>query len=197
MGHGSATHITAEGPRLFLVAALLGLALSCSGGDKSIGPTEEGDDTSLSGNTSALSVGPYAGNRAPDFTLTSIDTTQVTLKSLAGKPVFLNFWATWCGPCVSEMPDIETLKKELGDKIQIVGIDLRESTATVSSFVRSKGYTWTFVTDPNGAVGTLYKVDAIPTSIFIDAAGAVTGRQVGSMSLATMRTLANTAIASN
>jgi hypothetical protein len=54
MGHGSVPHIAAEGPRLFLAAALLGLALSCSGGDKSAGPTEEGDDTSLSGNTSAL-----------------------------------------------------------------------------------------------------------------------------------------------
>lgn len=146
------------------------------------------------------SAGPVkVGIDAPPFILETLAGQRVDLTQVAQekKVVVVNFWATWCGPCVSEMPDIETLKKELGDKIQIVGIDLRESTATVSSFVRSKGYTWTFVTDPNGAVGTLYKVDAIPTSIFIDAAGAVTGRQVGSMSLATMRTLANTAIASN
>jgi hypothetical protein len=85
----------------------------------------------------------------------------------------------------------------LGDRIHIVGIDLRESKATVTSFVQAKRYTWTFALDPNGSVGTLYKVDAIPTSIFINAAGMITGRQVGSMNLAAMKTLANAAISSN
>ncbi len=151
---------------------------------------------SPSQDTTATSVpiGIQMGQRAPDFTLKTITGESFKLSDQRGKPVFLNFWATWCGPCRVEMPDMEKLQQAMGDSILIVGIDLREPLSTVQNFLRDHSFTWTFVLDSNGAVATEYEVAAIPTSIFIDAKGVIVRKFRGTRSYATFLEAAQQAI---
>ena len=116
------------------------------------------------------------GRKAPDFTLQTLDGKRFNLYENLGKPIFLNFWATWCSPCVAEMPDMEKLQQTLGDSILIVGIDMGESADRVRNFVRDRGFTWTFVLDSEREVAQAYDVSVIPTSLFIDAKGVIVRR---------------------
>lgn len=151
---------------------------------------------SLSQETTATSVpiGIQVGQRAPDFALETITGEPFKLSEQRGKPVFLNFWATWCGPCRVEMPDMEKLQQVMGDRILIVGIDIRESLSTMQNFLRDRGFTWTFVLDSNGDVAKEYEVAAIPTSIFIDAKGVIVRKFRGTRSYANFLEAAQQAI---
>ena len=116
------------------------------------------------------------GREAPDFTLQTLAGERFNLSEKLGKPIFLNFWATWCSPCRDEMPDMEKLQQTLGDSILIVGIDMGESADTVRRFVEDSGFTWTFVLDSEREVAQAYDVSVIPTSLFIDAKGVIVQR---------------------
>ena len=129
--------------------------------------------------TTDAPVGVEVGMQAPDFTLRTPTGERFNLYEQRGKPVFLNFWATWCGPCIAEMPDMEKLHKTMGDSIQIVGVDLQESRSAVLRFLIRYGYTYTFVIDPTGEVGGQYEASAIPISYFLDAKGVIVRRFVG------------------
>jgi len=139
--------------------------------------------------------GNQPGLKASDFTLIDLEGNSVSLSSYRGKPVLLNFWASWCGPCVIEMPEIERLGKEMGDQIQIIGINLEESSSLAKAFVESNGLTWTCLLDETGEVGRYYAVSAIPTSIFINAEGIIARRNVGTMNYEQFRQLAQETIA--
>ena len=130
--------------------------------------------------TTNAPVGIEVGMQAPDFTLRTSTGEEFNLREQRGKPVFLNFWATWCGPCIAEMPDMQKLQNTMGDSIQIVGIDLRESRSTVLRFVIRYGYTWTFILDSTGGVSNTYGVSGIPTSYFLNARGEIVRKFVGS-----------------
>ncbi|HUV43418.1 MAG TPA: TlpA disulfide reductase family protein [Dehalococcoidales bacterium] len=119
---------------------------------------------------------------APDFTLKDLDGNTVRLSDLRGKVVFLNFWATWCPPCRAEMPDIEKVHRKYRDRdVVVLGIDLRESVSTVRAFIGEGGYTWTFLLDTTGKVGSMYQVRGIPASYFIDRKGVIRAVAIGAM----------------
>ena len=142
----------------------------------------------------AFSIGPKEGQKAPDFSLSALNGNMVSLKTLAGKPLFLNFWATWCPPCRAEMPDMEALHQALGDRIEIIGINQGEPPADVRGFVEEHGYTWTFLADQATEIGAVYGVRGYPTSLFINADGVITGRRVGTLSREEMAQQIRTAI---
>ena len=123
--------------------------------------------------TTDAPVGIEVGMQAPDFTLRSPTGERFNLNEQRGKPVFLNFWATWCGPCLVEMPDMQKLQNTMGDSIQIVGIDLRETRSQVLRFITRYGFTYTFILDSTGEVSNTYEVASIPRSFFIDAKGVI------------------------
>ncbi|MDE2724673.1 MAG: redoxin domain-containing protein [Gemmatimonadota bacterium] len=123
--------------------------------------------------TTDAPVGIQVGMQAPDFTLRTLTGESFNLYEKRGKPVFLNFWATWCSPCIAEMPAMQKLQNTMGDSIQIVGIDVRETRSQVLHFVTGYGYTWTFVLDSTGEVNNAYEVTGYPTSYFIDAKGVI------------------------
>ena len=132
--------------------------------------------------------GPASSGRAeldkpaPDFTLQDLDGNTVRLSDLRGKVVFLNFWATWCPPCRAEMPDIEKVHRKYRDRdVVVLGIDLRESVSTVRAFIGEGGYTWTFLLDTTGKVGSMYQVRGIPASYFIDRKGVIRAVAIGAM----------------
>lgn len=140
--------------------------------------------------TAGASPRPEVGYPAPPFTLRSGSGEQVSLADLRGKAIFLNFWASWCGPCRLEMPELERLQAELppGTAILTVNVTAQESSAEVAlGYLREHGYTFPAVLDPDGSVSNQYRVISLPTSLFISPEGVVTARINGPLSGSAMR----------
>ena len=122
---------------------------------------------------------------APDFYFTDYDGNRLQLSQFEGKPVILNFWASWCGPCKSEMPDLEEAFKTYGGDIHFIILNMtdgsRETVQSARNYIDSQGYTFPvyYDTNQNGAVS--YGVSGIPVTFFIDAEGYVVGMYSGAM----------------
>ena len=129
--------------------------------------------------TTNAPVGIQVGMQAPDFTLRTLTGESFNLYEQRGKPIFLNFWGTWCGPCVAEMPDIQKLQNTMSDSIHIVGIGVRDTRSQELRFITQYGYTWTFILDSTQDVVRKYEVSAYPTSVFLNAKGEIVLKFVG------------------
>jgi len=118
---------------------------------------------------------------APDFTLTTLSGTSLSLADLRGKVVLLNFWATWCVPCRKEMPAIEALYQRYKDQgLEVLAISQDKlSTAVVEAFVKEMGVTYRVALDPTWATARTYAVRAVPATFLIDRAGNVVLRELG------------------
>ena len=112
---------------------------------------------------------------APDFTVYDADGNEVHLSDYHGKPVILNFWASWCGPCKSELPDFEDSFKEYGDQIQFMMINLtdgtKETMESASALIEEQGYTFPVFYDTTYDAAGQYVSTGIPITYFIDAEG--------------------------
>ncbi len=116
------------------------------------------------------------GRPAPDFVLEKVGTNgaeKVSLKSLRGKTVIIDFWATWCGPCRQTMPKTESLyQKSLeSDKVVVLTVNLREDETKVSDFMNKNKYQMTVLLDKDGAIGQAYEAVSIPKLVVIDPEG--------------------------
>src|SRR5208282_3742633 len=98
---------------------------------------------------------PRIGNPAPDFTITDLQHT-VTLEQFRGKPVILNFWATWCPPCIEEMPSLVQLHKELGNKVAIIAVSEDADEAAYKQFVRDHNVDLLTVRDTRQRTNEVY-----------------------------------------
>ena len=127
---------------------------------------------------------------APDFTLTDQFGNSHTLSDYKGQTVFLNFWATWCGPCKMEMPDIQALYEEWGENtgdlavlgVAGPGIGQEGSAGDITAFLEENGYTYPVVMDETGSLFYQYGISAYPTTFMIDAEGNVFGYVQGAVS---------------
>ena len=117
-----------------------------------------------------------------NFTLPLLDGTNVSLSQYKGKVVFLNFWATWCGPCRSEMPSMETVYQKLKDQgLEMLAVNLGESRNDVSAFMNQYRLSFPAVLDERSITGSYYNVQAIPSTYIIDRRGLIIARLVGSI----------------
>ena len=118
---------------------------------------------------------------APDFTLTDLDGNEVTLSQYRGeKNVYLNFWASWCGPCRQEMPDIDEVYKEYKDKdLVVLTINVGESKGTVQKYIEANGFSFPVLLDTDQKVSRQYKVSSIPVSYFINKEGKIIEQRIG------------------
>lgn len=119
------------------------------------------------------------GDAAPDFTATLADGTEFTLSEQQGKVVLLNFWATWCGPCVREMPAFEKLQEDYGDNVAILAVNCMEDADTVAAFIEENSYTFPIAIDERGAVSAKYPTQGIPYTLVIDGDGIVQNIYMG------------------
>jgi peroxiredoxin len=123
---------------------------------------------------------PQKDTAAPDFTLVDLAGRRISLKELKGKVVFLNFWATWCGPCREEMPMMEMLHREFKDQgLAVVAVNFREDKQAVRSFFDELGITFQVLLDPEGEVCDRYGVFSLPLTYLIDRDGRFIGKAIG------------------
>ena len=128
----------------------------------------------------AMGAGIAIESPAPDFSLQTITGETIKLSDLKGKPVVINFWATWCGPCVREMPALQKYQTKHPEMV-VLGLDEEESVEVVKEFVDKMKFTYQILMDEKAEVSALYQVMIMPTSYFIDETGMVRARHFGYM----------------
>jgi peroxiredoxin/outer membrane lipoprotein-sorting protein len=117
---------------------------------------------------------PLVGSEAPDFTLDAMDGKPVTLSDMKGSVVVLDFWATWCGPCVMAMPHLDKVYKDMKeDGLKVYAVNLREGPEKVKNFMETKGLSLPVLYDKEGEVAKQYGVQGIPTQVIIGKDGTV------------------------
>ncbi len=120
------------------------------------------------------------GDAAPDFSISNGART-VTLSQFRGKPVVLNFWATWCPPCVEEIPSLVALQKQLGDKVVILAVSTDEDEDGYKEFVKAHMQGVLTVRDGKHVSNTLYGTFAFPETFVIDRQGVVRRKFIGAV----------------
>jgi peroxiredoxin len=120
------------------------------------------------------------GAAAPGFRLPSLDGASVDLASLRGRVVVLNFWASWCPPCVAEMPSLDRLNRALGDKgLVVVSVSVDEDESTLRQFVKRLGVGFPVLRDPDAHVAREYRTTGYPETFVLDRAGKIVRVFVG------------------
>ena len=145
---------------------------------------EQGD---VAGDSSENSTQPML---APNFTVYTEDGTAVKLSELYGRPIILNFWASWCPPCKSEMPDFESMYQKYGEDIHFVMINLtdgqRETVESGAAYVEAQGFTFPVYFDSDLDAANNYQVYSVPMTYFLDAEGYAIARASGAIDAATL-----------
>lgn len=138
--------------------------------------------------TPTLPPPPRVGAEAPDFTLTTLDGTQMSLRDFRGKKVILNFFATWCPHCRAETPTLVSYYNDMSDEgIVIVAVNLGEGKDKVAAYQKEFNVTFPLLLDSDGTVGRMYYVSSIPLNIFIDAQGIIRSGYVGEIDRETIQ----------
>ena len=129
--------------------------------------------------------------QAPDFTVYDLEGNEVKLSDYFGKPVVLNFWASWCGPCKSEMPHFEEKYLEYKDEVTFLMVNMtdnsRETVEIASKFITDAGYTFPVLYDTASSAAYTYGVYSLPTTYFIDAEGHGIAQATGAIDAATLQ----------
>jgi len=128
--------------------------------------------------------------KAPDFSVYDASGNKVNLSDHVGKPIVLNFWASWCGPCQSEMPDFHEKYLELGEEIHFLMVNMtggRETPESAKAFISEKGYTFPVFYDTDSDAAMTYSVYSLPTTYFIDAEGYLIAQATGAIDTETLQ----------
>jgi cytochrome c biogenesis protein CcmG/thiol:disulfide interchange protein DsbE len=133
---------------------------------------------------------PLVGRPAPDFALPAVDGGgTLSLAALRGKPVVINFWATWCVPCYQEHPALTSAARAMGNDVQFLGVVYDDEEAKVREFLRERGSTYPSLLDDGGRTAIAYGVYGVPETYFIDPRGRIVEKYVGPLDPSTIATL--------
>ena len=156
--------------------------------------TEETGTTEIAGATEAADASETETDAktdlAKDFTVVDADEKDFALSSSFGKPIVLNFWASWCPPCKSEMPEFQKAYETYGSDVQFIMVNLtdgeRETMESASAYVKDEGYTFPVFYDINQEAAYAYEVSSIPTTYFIDTNGNIAASAQGMLDADTL-----------
>ena len=127
-----------------------------------------------------IPVGNRISNLAPDFQLQTLTGQTVSLSGLRGKPVLINFWATWCPPCKAEMPYLQQVHDSWSAKgLVLLAVDIGENSGTIEKFMTELNLSMTVPMDTDKKVAKAYGITAIPTSFLIDKDGIIRAKIIG------------------
>lgn len=183
---------------IFIVAIAGVLVYNLAGNDK--GEREAGGGSSVSVDSgSPAKEAPTVGSLAPSLKLSSLDestTYEVDPKAPRDKVLVINFWASWCGPCDVEAPDLVKLYEEYKGKIELYGVNATkyDTVRGAKDFVKEKAISFPVLMDKDGKVGDEYKVFSYPISFIVDRQGVVRQRIEGAKSLKEWRTMIDAAM---
>lgn len=148
-------------------------------------PAENAAAETAAAETSAAETGAAEKTLAPDFTVLDGDGNEVRLSDFTGKPVILNFWASWCPPCKSEMPDFDAAYEQYGGEIQFMMINLtdgsRETVETAKAYIEEQGYGFPVYYDTIPDAAITYGIMSVPATFFIDAERVPVARATGAI----------------
>ena len=174
---------------MLLIILTLGLLITgCSVGSSQESPApaqgpevgEPAPDSKLQNNGPAPARGPEVGKLAPDFQLEDLEGQSISLSDFRGKPVLINFWATWCPPCRDEMPYLQQIYEEWSGKgLVVLAIDIGESPSKVKEFLQSQELSLPVLLDAKENVAREYNITGIPTTFFIDKDGTIQVKLIG------------------
>ena len=134
----------------------------------------------LAANVESAAPSPLIGKRAPDLDLTMLDGSQTKLSQLEGKTVILDFWATWCGPCIAALPQVMEVAADHNDDVVLIAVNQREDEDTIETFLATHGWDELSVAlDEDGNAGRQFGVSAIPHTVIIDPNGVIQDIHVG------------------
>jgi cytochrome c biogenesis protein CcmG/thiol:disulfide interchange protein DsbE len=140
---------------------------------------------------------PLIGKIAPTFTLPPVDGGKpIALASLRGRPVVINFWATWCEPCFAEHPALVAGGRELADQAHFLGIVFDDDSDNVTAFLRQQGSSYPSLQDEGGKVAMAYGVYGVPETFFLNAQGIIVAKHVGPLTPEDLRAYVARAAAS-
>ncbi len=163
---------------LYAVAAVVvvvGIALVAISG-------RQGTRAPLGSEQSQSDATVAAGSQAANFKLEALDGHTVSLESLRGKVIFLNVWATWCGPCREEMPSMETLYEDFKNNKDFVMLAVSQDTkgrAMVAPYVEKNGFHFTILLDPENKISETYEMSGVPETFIIDRKGQIVAHHMG------------------
>lgn len=123
-----------------------------------------------------LSAG--AAQQAPDFRLSGVK-SEVKLSAYRGKVVYIDFWASWCGPCRKSFPWMNEIQQKYGNQVKIIAINLDQDRAEADKFLQQNPPKFTIAFDPDGKTAETYKVKAMPSSYLIDSKGMIVSSHAG------------------
>jgi cytochrome c biogenesis protein CcmG/thiol:disulfide interchange protein DsbE len=164
---------------LITLASLLTLGLVASGCP---GEPEQSDLAlgRITGCSMDSAQSPELGKPAPDFQFQTPEGQPSSLSDFQGRPVLLNFWATWCNPCVHEMPFIQQVYEERqGEELVLLAINIGESPSQAAEFMQSYGFSFPVLLDSDAALAQRYNIQYIPTTFFIDKDGIIKDVRIG------------------
>ena len=164
------------------------------GADTSADTVKTGIETSDAGDTAQSDVFP-----AMDFTVYDIDRNPVKLSDFFGKPILINFWATWCPPCKSELPDFDRVYADYGEDVVFMMVNMtdgsRDTVESASAFTADNGYSFPVYYDCDLNAAYTYGASSIPMTVLIGADGNIVGGQVGVLTEEQLRIILDTELA--
>jgi thiol-disulfide isomerase/thioredoxin len=149
------------------VLVVLALSAAACGGGAS------GSDNASSAGDEAAASGAGGSAQLDGLAFTRFDGTETNFAAYRGKPLVVNFFASWCAPCVREMPEFEQVHQELGDQVTFLGLNVRDRIEQGEKLAQQTGVTYPLARDPRGDILTALKGTVMPTTAFITAAGHV------------------------
>lgn len=168
------------GAVLAIVLAACGAAAGDGEPATDPGADAEAPDTEVDDAEAEDAPAPEAGGEpAPDVEFEDFDGQTRTLADFRGQPLVLNFWASWCPPCIAEMPYIESVHQDLADRVGFLGMNTQDAMGPALDLVEQTGVTYELGLDPQGDIFRAFSVFTMPMTFFIDAEGEVVGRHGG------------------
>ncbi len=174
--------------RTFLFSLLLFVVIfagACKRGEQAVAPQSQTSATTTQQQPQQAPPPPEAGTdlgaTMPEYTATLLDGSKFDLATHRDKVVLLNLWATWCGPCRAEIPELEKMHAEYGPKgFEVIGVSLDEGgVETVKQFVDEQKMAYPIVLDPEGKLANVFQTSVLPTTALIDRKGRILWKHYG------------------